>query len=98
MTENVNHPTHYNLPGRKECIKEMEEKYGTLITATFCLTNAYKYIYRAGNKENSSKKQDIQKAIWYYNWTVRHSSAVRSKDLIKLFLDIRKELKKYVND
>lgn len=29
MQEMVNHPKHYNKEGRKECIVEMEEKYGT---------------------------------------------------------------------
>ena len=50
MAEMVSHPSHYNKAGRKECIVEMEEKYGGEITAIFCLTNAYKYLYRAGEK------------------------------------------------
>jgi len=25
--ENVNHPSHYNQPGKKECIVEMYEKF-----------------------------------------------------------------------
>ena len=28
MSEMVSHPSHYNKAGRKECILEMEEKYG----------------------------------------------------------------------
>ena len=46
----------------------MEEKYGTFITAIFCLTNAYKYLYRAGTKEGNSAEQDMNKARWYYDW------------------------------
>ncbi len=68
MRENVNHPKHYQQKGRKECIVEMEELYGTYITAVFCLTNAYKYLYRAGNKAGNTKEQDMQKALWYYTW------------------------------
>ena len=32
MTEQVNHPSHYLKGGRKECIVEMEEKYGAEMT------------------------------------------------------------------
>ena len=26
----VNHPSHYNIPGKKECIVEMEEKFAEI--------------------------------------------------------------------
>ena len=54
--EKVNHPAHYNLPGKKECIKQMEEDYGEYITMIFCLTSAYKYLYRAGEKPGESEE------------------------------------------
>lgn len=63
----VDHPSHYNASGRKECIVEMVEKYGFVVTATFCLMNAYKYFYRAGLKDGNYK-QDVEKAIWYFKW------------------------------
>lgn len=66
--EQVNHPSHYNQEGRKECIVEMEEKYGAYVTAIFCLMNCYKYLYRAGAKEDNSKSQDFNKAKWYFDW------------------------------
>ena len=68
MNKNVEHPTHYNQPGRKECIVEMEEKYGAEVTAVFCLTNSYKYLYRAGEKLDNSIKQDTDKAKWYFEY------------------------------
>lgn len=68
MNKNVEHPTHYNQPGRKECIVEMEEKYGAEVTAIFCLTNSYKYLYRAGEKLDNPIKQDIDKAKWYFEY------------------------------
>ena len=61
--EQVNHPIHYNIPGRKECIEEMIEKYGPLAVYNFCMCNAYKYSYRAGYKDD--KEQDLKKAEWY---------------------------------
>ena len=77
---NINHPIHYNLPGRKECIVEMEELFGLEATATFCLMNAYKYLYRAGEKEDNSKEQDINKAKWYFEWVKNRGSELNTND------------------
>ena len=63
--EKVNHPKHYNRPGRKECIEEMLDIYGSEKVLAFCELNAYKYKYRAGLK--GSKKEDLEKAEWYLN-------------------------------
>ena len=93
--ELVNHPNHYNLPNRKECIVEMKENYGTRIVAVFCLTNAYKYLYRAGNKDGTPESQDIEKARWYVNWAKQHESSITGPSFIKLYRDVQKELKKY---
>jgi len=58
--EQVKHPTHYNLDGRKECWDEMEEIFGREKTVHFCILSAYKYVYRAGEKEDA--KMDLKKA------------------------------------
>ena len=39
MSDAVNHPSHYQQEGRKECIVEMRERFGDRIVAIFCLTN-----------------------------------------------------------
>ena len=62
MSNAVEHPSHYNKTGRKECIVEMEEKYGIPATIGFCLMNAYKYLYRAGDKADNSYEQDRRKS------------------------------------
>lgn len=62
---NVDHPSHYQQEGRKECIVEMEEKFGVKAVYWFCKLNAYKYRYRAGNKAGNSAEQDEAKAQWY---------------------------------
>ena len=59
----VNHPSHYNLPNRKECIDEMIDIYGLKDVAKWCEITAYKYKYRAGHKDSFT--QDMQKATWY---------------------------------
>lgn len=96
MTNKINHPSHYQKEGRKECIEEMLENYGNYITASFCLTNAYKYLYRAGEKEDNSVEQDMKKAKWYFNFVEKRLySAVRYQKLVKLYLYVKEELKKY---
>jgi predicted RNase H-like nuclease (RuvC/YqgF family) len=52
-------PKHYKShPSGIECIEITEHM-------NFCLGNATKYIWRAGLKESSTKKEDLLKAIWY---------------------------------
>ena len=64
MTNNVNHPKHYNLPGRKECIEEMLDLFGVEAVKIFCKLNAYKYQYR---HEMKGGAEDLAKADWYLN-------------------------------
>lgn len=64
----VNHPSHYNVEGKKECIVEMEELYGKAAVITFCKLNAYKYRYRAGFKNDA--EEDIKKAEWYEHYAL----------------------------
>lgn len=91
MNNLVNHPSHYSKEGRKECIEEMRELFGVFITAIFCLTNAYKYIYRAGEKSGNSEQQDMAKAKWYYSYADRiiDPKWLRGSKLGKLYDYIR---------
>ena len=61
----LNQP-YYNKDGRKECWDEMME-VSVMGTALFDLWNAYKYLYRAGDKVDNSREQDIKKARNYIN-------------------------------
>jgi len=58
---NVNHPTHYNQ-GKYECIDVMVETFGKEAAKNFCLLNAFKYVWRTGEKNGM---EDIKKAKWY---------------------------------
>ena len=99
MSEKINHPSHYQREGRKECIEEIREKYGDYITCIFCLTNAYKYLYRAGAKEGNSAESDIAKAKWYYDYQDKIDMPEPWSYLAdNLLEDIEKELKKYENN
>lgn len=61
--DNVNHPSHYET-GKFECIDVMLETQGKEAVQDFCVCNAFKYLYRHGNKNGL---EDIKKAIWYLN-------------------------------
>lgn len=61
MTDNVNHPSHYEI-GRFECIDVMVETQGVEATQNFCVCNALKYLYRHKRKNGV---EDIKKARWY---------------------------------
>lgn len=57
--DSVNHPKHYTIhPSGVECIQITEHM-------NFCLGNALKYIWRAGEKGDAI--EDLKKAIWYIN-------------------------------
>lgn len=57
----VNHPSHY-CTGKYECIDVMVETQGIDATKSFCLCNAFKYLYRHNGKNGL---EDIEKAKWY---------------------------------
>ena len=59
-TDNVNHPKHYT--GEIECIDAMLQTQGVEAVKGFYICNAFKYIWRQGNKNGV---EDVEKAIWY---------------------------------
>ena len=61
MSDNVNHPSHYET-GKFECIEVMLETQGREAVKSFCVCNAFKYLYRHRNK---NELEDIKKAVWY---------------------------------
>ena len=61
--DNVNHPSHYET-GKVECIDAMIETQGIDAVKSFCICNAFKYIWRHQNK---NQLEDVKKAIWYLN-------------------------------
>lgn len=59
MTEQVNHPAHYNS-GKIEVIEALEDW-----KLNFHRANAVKYIARAGKKNPDKEIEDLKKAVWY---------------------------------
>ena len=60
--DNVNKPKHYMRDGAMECIDEMLLVFGRSDVMTFCLLNAWKYRYRAADKNGA---EDLAKSDWY---------------------------------
>lgn len=87
MNNMVDHPAHYNVPGRKECIEEMIEIYGPSAVYMFCTLNAYKYNYRAGHKDN--KEQDEAKAVWYINKAVEMLPEVMGEEATEIMQPVQ---------
>ena len=56
MTDNVNHPAHYEANGPFECI-ELTEQYD------FCIGNTIKYVWR--HMDKGKPFEDLSKALWY---------------------------------
>jgi len=55
----VNHPSHYTSdPSGVECIQITRHR-------TFNIGNAFKYLWRAGLKDEAATIQDLEKAIFY---------------------------------
>lgn len=55
-------PEHYNKDEQIECIDAMVAAYGPEAVKTYCIVNAFKYIWRFHNKGGN---EDLKKAIWY---------------------------------
>lgn len=87
MNNNINHPSHYQKDGHKECIDEMREKFGDTAVYYFCRLNAYKYRYRAGLKDGNSAEQDLKKAEWYDEYAEKHLLPVIVKEALKTAIE-----------
>lgn len=62
MSDNVNHPAHYEGNTSLECIDVMEIAFGAEATSYFCICNAFKYLWRYKHKNGL---EDLEKAGWY---------------------------------
>lgn len=78
MTDNVNHPAHYET-GKFECIEVMLETQGVEAVLNFCQCNAFKYLYRAKRKNGL---EDMKKAVWYLNKYIELKECV---DMVKKY-------------
>lgn len=73
----VNHPAHYQ--GKHECIEVMRAIFGDPAVEDFCRLCAFKYRFRAGNKDGESKEKDIAKAEWYEDYLINMQKECRNR-------------------
>ena len=85
MSDNVNHPKHYECATSIECIDAMIVAFGKQAVYDFCKCNAFKYVWRYQNKNG---KEDLEKAEWYVN---------KAKTLIMYNDEQLLELQKLIN-
>lgn len=78
LRQTVDHPSHYNKPGRKECIEEMLDLFGPEAVYWFCTLNAYKYEYRAGEKGPADT--DLNKADWYSKYAQNLNASIKMSE------------------
>ena len=93
IKEEVNHPTRYNGECSLECIEVMKLVFGVEIVIWFCLCNAFKYLWRHKSK---NKEQDVNKAEWYLNYTVKTNKYSKKQyTTYKILKDMLSKAKKY---
>lgn len=61
----VNHPKHYASIASVECITFTKE-------LKFCSGNAFKYVFRAGEKDPNKFQEDLEKSLFYLNYAHMH--------------------------
>lgn len=96
----VIHPKHYNTEGRPECWEEMRRLFGDECVGVFDVLNAYKYLYRAGEKEGNPAEQDMAKIYNYMRHcadlvTTSEQTVTKAK---RCYTILKKELKKNDKD
>ena len=68
--DQVNHPPHYTSdPSGVECIQITRHR-------NFNIGNAFKYLWRAGIKDDTKQIEDLKKAIFYINDEIKRLSGI----------------------
>lgn len=94
MSENINHPDHYNaLPavcdkcGSKiECIQVVRH-------LNFNIGNIIKYLWRAGYKDKDKLLEDLKKARWYLDDEIERIEGDKVKKATRNTFSIERESK-----
>lgn len=85
MTDNVNHPAHYET-GKFECIEVMLETQGVEAVLNFCQCNAFKYLYRAKRKNGLEKVEGIDTTRGWYTSLTTKLSDLSDKENIRMYI------------
>lgn len=88
---NVLHQNYYNKEGKRECWDEMIDIFGAKNVFIFDVLNAYKYCYRAGEKDGNPREQDISKIENYLNHAESLKENMYEEDMLLIMKDILKK-------
>jgi hypothetical protein len=73
IVDQVNHPTHYTSdPSGVECIQITRHR-------NFNVGNAFKYLWRAGLKNEQTQIEDLKKAIFYIQDEIKRLEGLYDK-------------------
>ena len=81
--DNIN-PDHYKNSTSLECIESMYLIFGKDAVISFCICNAWKYIWRWKNKNGT---EDLEKAKWY----CEHAFMLTNDNKIESMINSMKE-------
>lgn len=98
MSEQVNHPNHYQSKNGKETIEEMVDIFGIKWTCVWSIITAFKYISRAGKKQDNPYEQDISKAKWYLEWVKKNVLRNTNKNSIIVIKNYHKKVTGMLNE
>lgn len=87
MSDNVNHPAHYNAYDGIEVIQLAEQ-------LNFCRGSAVKYIARAGLKNPLNEVEDLEKAKWYIERELARLEAKNEKRRAEVKEQVAKAVKR----
>lgn len=73
---NVDHPKHYNLDDKIECIEALKSALTDEEFAGFCKGNVFKYVWRYKLKNGT---EDLEKAQWYLNYFIHCYMKMQNK-------------------
>ena len=88
---NVDRPDHY---GGDDCIRQMEMMN---IGISYCMSTAYKYLYRCGDKVPSGKThketliEDLEKCLWCCNRALDNYQLTQENNRFMVFLKNKAE-------
>lgn len=81
-------PSHYKTKSGVQCI-DITDAY------TFCIGNAIKYAWRAGQKDKML--QDLEKCLWYIDRSLKTKDFLRIDKRSDYYQEAQESFKKFLN-
>lgn len=92
MADNVHHPQHYQGTKNFECLEIMKFIFGDGHTTMYAMQNAFKYIWRDGQKGDG--REDAEKAQEYIDWAMANGFMNDNAGWIRLLETLQEKVNK----